>query len=57
MSLNSEDRLMEVYHEIDKLNLFTKFYSQIDKMQTQSKHKHKSTPEKWEYALGKVKTK
>ncbi|MCP5063731.1 MAG: hypothetical protein GY936_14885 [Ignavibacteriae bacterium] len=55
MSLNSEDRLLEVYNEIDKLNLFPSFYSQIDKMQTQPKHKHKTVPEKWEYALNKVK--
>jgi len=55
MGFNSEDRLLEVYNEIDKLNLFHNFYLQIDKMQKQPKHKHKTIPEKWEYALHRVK--
>jgi hypothetical protein len=55
MGLNSEDRLLEVYDEVNKLNLFPIFYLQIDKMQTQSKHKYKTVPEKWEYALNKIK--
>lgn len=55
MGFNSEDRLLEVYNEIDKLNLFHNFYLQIDKMQKQPKHKYKTIPEKWEYALHRVK--
>jgi len=55
MGLNSEDRLLEVYDEVNKLNLFPIFYLQIDKMQTQPKHKYKTVPERWEYALNRIK--
>ena len=55
MSLTHEDRLMEVYLEVERLKIKDKFDKQLNKMSTQEKHRWKSTPEKWEYALDRVK--
>jgi|TARA_R110000796_G_scaffold153092_1_gene269498 hypothetical protein len=53
--MNSEDTINEVYYEVDRLGLKKEFDKQVKKMITQDKHKFKSSAEKWEYALYKVK--
>jgi hypothetical protein len=53
--MNSEDTINEIYYEVDRLGLKKEFDKQVKKMITQDKHKFKSSAEKWEYALYKVK--
>tara|TARA_R110001592_G_scaffold293314_1_gene562881 strand:- start:822 stop:1007 length:186 start_codon:yes stop_codon:yes gene_type:complete len=52
--MNSEDRLMEVYYEVEKKGLKPIFDKQLKKMDTQSKHRYKEVAEKWEYALYRI---
>jgi len=49
-----EDFWWETNAEIKKRGLQTKFDIQLKKMQTQDKHKYKSTRDNWEYAYNKV---
>ena len=49
-----EDQLMEVYLEVEKRGIRSKFEKQCEKMQSQEKHKYKTIAEKWEYALYRV---
>ena len=39
---------------MEEKGLLNEFYTQLNKMSTQSKHKWKSTSDKWEYALYRV---
>ena len=49
--MNSEDRLTEVYYQVEKDGLRPIFDKQLKKMDGQSKHQYKGVAEKWEYAL------
>ena len=49
-----EDAFFEIHSSIEEKGLQNEFQSQIQKMLTQDKHKHKSTKEMWEYAHHKV---
>jgi hypothetical protein len=51
----AEDRLNDVFEEVQSLNVKNKFDEQLKKMQYQDKHKYKRPHEKWEYALYRVK--
>jgi hypothetical protein len=50
----SEDKLYEVFEEVQKLGIKAEFDEQLKKMQSQEKHKHKRIYEKWEYALYRI---
>lgn len=50
-----EDGLVEVYYEVEKKGLNEEFHRQLHKMKSQSKHRHKSMKEKYEYALYRIK--
>lgn len=56
MGYNSEDIVMEIYREVESKGLREEFRAQLNKMSKQSKHAHKTAPEKWEYALQKIKS-
>jgi ABC-type amino acid transport substrate-binding protein len=53
--MDSENRLMEVYIEVEENGLREKFDRQVKKMKEQDKHKYKSIADKWEYALYRIK--
>tara|TARA_R110002012_G_scaffold143315_1_gene301519 strand:- start:421 stop:606 length:186 start_codon:yes stop_codon:yes gene_type:complete len=53
--MNSEDRLTEVYYQVEKDGLRPIFDKQLKKMDGQSKHQYKGVAEKWEYALYRIK--
>jgi hypothetical protein len=55
MGYNSEDVIMEVYKEVELKGLRKEFDKQLKKMNSQSKHAHKTAHEKWEYALQRIK--
>ena len=52
-----EDVIYFVYEEVEKMGKRKEFNKQMKKMNDQSKHKHKSMNEKYEYALYKIKIK
>jgi len=54
MSKQTEDTLFEVHQEVEQKGLRKKFNEQLRKMSTQTKHNHKTSSEKWEYALNKI---
>ena len=53
--MKTEDRLMEVYYEVENSGLREKFDKQVKKMLHQDKHKYKNIAERWEYALHRIK--
>tara|TARA_R110001592_G_C12986526_1_gene734661 strand:+ start:279 stop:464 length:186 start_codon:yes stop_codon:yes gene_type:complete len=53
--MSSEDRLYNVYYEVEKKGLKSLFDRQIENMKYQDKHRHKEIAEKWEYALYRIK--
>jgi hypothetical protein len=55
MTSNQEDTLVYIHTEVTQSNLWTEFNAQLKKMSYQPKHKWKTTAERWEYALSKVK--
>ena len=55
MSKWVEETMYEVHVTVEKLGLRKKFNKQLRKMDTQDKHKTKTSCERWEYALNKVK--
>ena len=55
MIMSAEDTLWFIYEEVEKRGLRKKFDKQVKKMDTQEKHKYKTVPEVWEYALNKIK--
>ena len=55
MTSNQEDTLIYVHTEVTQSNLWPEFNAQLEKMSYQPKHKWKTTAERWEYALSKVK--
>mgnify|MGYP001400931055 CR=1 FL=1 len=55
MSRQTEDIMYEIHTALTESKLWDKFNTQIKKMQTQGKHKYKTSSERWEYAYNKVK--
>tara|TARA_B100000780_G_scaffold265972_1_gene221844 strand:- start:2631 stop:2819 length:189 start_codon:yes stop_codon:yes gene_type:complete len=55
MSKQTEDTLMAVFLEVEKLGLKKEFDVQLEKMKKQSKHKWKDISFKYEYALKRIK--
>jgi len=53
--MSQEDELMEIYKEVEEQGLRIKFDIQLEKMNSQSKHTHKTAYEMWDYALAKIK--
>ena len=53
--MSSEDRLYNVYYEVEKKGLKSLFDRQIENMKYQDKHRQKEIAEKWEYALYRIK--
>lgn len=53
--MNTEDTLLNIYHEVEDKNLRDQFDTQCKKMESQDKHKYKTIAEKWEYALYRIK--
>ena len=55
MTSIQEDIMYEIHQKVHSNNtLKTKFYKQLNKMETQEKHRFKNPCERWEYALKKV---
>jgi len=50
----TEDSLFDIYNTIIKEKLLPEFNKQTKKMEKQNKHQYKSTLEKWEYALYRI---
>ena len=50
-----EDTIYFIYEEVEKMGMRKEFDKQMKKMKDQSKHKHKSMNEKYEYALRRIK--
>ena len=50
----TEDSLFDIYNTIVKEKLLPEFNKQTKKMEKQNKHQYKSTLEKWEYALYRI---
>ena len=50
-----EELWWDTHNELKKLGLQKQFDKQLQKMDTQDKHKYKDTRARWEYALNKVK--
>lgn len=55
MSLHHEDIMYEIYEEVHNSGLKDEFYTQLDRMKHQDKHRYKNMVEKWEYALYRIK--
>ena len=55
MSKWVEDTMFEIHIKVEKYGLRKKFDKQLRKMATQDKHNTKTSCERWEYALNKVK--
>ena len=57
MTSNQEDTMYEIHTALTESKLWGKFNTQLKKMNTQEKHKWKSSVERWEYALKRIKEK
>ena len=57
MTKQTEDTMYEIHTELTESKLWGKFNAQLKKMSNQSKHKWKSSVERWEYALKRIKEK
>tara|TARA_Y100000361_G_scaffold90598_1_gene80612 strand:+ start:280 stop:453 length:174 start_codon:yes stop_codon:yes gene_type:complete len=57
MSKQTEDTMYEIHTELTQSKLWSKFNTQLKKMESQKKHKWKTTCERWEYALQQIKKK
>tara|TARA_R110001592_G_scaffold24896_2_gene95314 strand:+ start:2747 stop:2932 length:186 start_codon:yes stop_codon:yes gene_type:complete len=53
--MNSEDRLYDVYYEVENKGLKPLFDKQLENMKYQNKHRYKEIADKWEYALYRIK--
>lgn len=49
-----EDAYYEIYNKVTKKGIKDKFDNQLKKMESQDKHKYKSTKERWEYAYTRI---
>lgn len=50
-----DDVYVEIYDEMNNLNIKKEFDEQLKKMHLQEKHKYTETRERWKYAADKVK--
>ena len=57
MSKQTEDTMYAIHTELTESKLWGKFNAQLKKMNTQPKQKWKSSVERWEYALKRIKEK
>ena len=57
MTRQTEDTMYEIHTKLTESKLWSKFNVQLKKMNTQEKHKWKSSAERWEYALKRIKEK
>ena len=57
MSKQTEDTMYAIHTELTESKLWSKFNAQLKKMNTRPKHKWKSSVERWEYALKRIKEK
>ena len=57
MTSQTEDTMYEIHTALTESKLWPKFNKQLKKMSTQEKHKWKSSVERWEYALKRIKEK
>ena len=57
MTRQTEDTMYAIHTELTESKLWSKFNAQLKKMNTQEKHKWKSSVERWEYALNRIKEK
>ena len=57
MTRQTEDTIYAIHTELTESKLWSKFNAQLKKMSTQPKHKWKSSVERWEYALKRIKEK
>ena len=57
MTRQTEDTMYEIHTEVTESKLWNEFNAQLKKMNTQEKHKWKSSVERWEYALKRIKEK
>ena len=53
----SEDRLYEIFDEVNNLGVKDQFDAQLEKMKHQPKHQYKEVRDRWSYAHNKVTTK
>ncbi len=55
MTSIQEDIMYEIHRKVHSNNKLKKdFYKQLNKMESQEKHRFKDVCERWEYALNKV---
>ena len=57
MTKQTEDTMYAIHTELTESKLWSEFNAQLKKMNTQPKHKWKSSVERWEYALKRIKEK
>ena len=57
MTRQTEDTMYEIHTALTESKLWSEFNAQLKKMSTQEKHKWKSSVERWEYALKRIKEK
>ena len=57
MTRQTEDTMYAIHAELTESKLWDKFNAQLKKMETQEKHKWKTSCESWEYALKRIKEK
>ena len=57
MTRQTEDTMYAIHTELTESKLWSEFNAQLKKMNTQPKHKWKSSVERWEYALKRIKEK
>jgi len=57
MSKQTEDTMYAIHTELTESKLWSKFNAQLKKMDKQPKHKWKTSVERWEYALRRIKEK
>ena len=50
----SEDYIYEIFETLEKRNLKTSFFNQLEKMKWQDKHRYKPLKERYEYAFNKI---
>ena len=55
MTSQTEDIMYEIHTALTESKLWDAFNTQIKKMSSQSKHKYKTSSERWEYAYNKIK--
>ena len=57
MTRQTEDTMYAIHTELTESKLWSEFNAQLKKMNSQEKHKWKSSVERWEYTLKRIKEK